>query len=262
MPPAHAPAYRAATNLALRRSGVFAAMSGLRMRRLDQFLANLGYCSRREARAWVDAGRVQVLGKPADDVARKANPPDVLVDGAPLDRPDGLLLLLHKPLGLVCSHDEREGPNVYSLLPERWRRRNPVVTSVGRLDKDTSGLLLLTDQSPLVHRLTSPRHKVPKIYRATVDADLAPDLVPRFASGTLLLPGEKEPCAPAELRLLAPREAEVTLTEGRYHQVRRMFSACGASVVTLHRRQFGSLELGDLPAGKWLELPLDYFDRP
>jgi 16S rRNA pseudouridine516 synthase len=230
------------------------------MRRLDQLLANLGYCSRREARAWIEAGRVTANGEIANDVAQKIVEAGVRVDGEPLDHPDGLLLLLHKPVGLVCSHDEREGPSVYSLLPERWRRRNPQVTSIGRLDKDTSGLLLLTDQSPLVHRLTSPKHKVPKLYRVTVDRDLEPDLVPLFASGTLLLAEEKEPCAPAELRIVAPREAELTLTEGRYHQVRRMFSARGFNVIALHRAKFGELELGDLPAGKWRELPLGYFD--
>jgi 16S rRNA pseudouridine516 synthase len=231
------------------------------MRRLDQLLSNLGYCSRREARAWLEAGRVSIAGAAADDPGRRVDAAAVRVDGAPLDHPAGLLLLLHKPTGLVCSHDEREGPNVYSLLPERWRRRNPPVTSIGRLDKDTSGLLLLTDQSPLVHRLTSPKHKVPKVYRATVDRDLGAELIPLFASGTLLLAGEKEPCAPATLRLLGARAAELTLTEGRYHQVRRMFSACGAEVLTLHRARFGALELGDLKPGEWRELPLDFFDR-
>ncbi len=229
------------------------------MRRLDQLLANLGYCSRSEARAWIADGRVTVDGEPAEDFGQKARPAQVRIDGEPPDHPEGLLLLLHKPLGLVCSHEAREGPNVYSLLPERWRRRNPTVTSIGRLDKDTSGLLLLTDQSPLVHRLTSPKHKVPKRYRATVDRDLPADLVPLFASGTLLLDGEKDPCAPAELRLVGPREAELTLTEGRYHQVRRMFAAAGATVLTLHRERFGSLALGDLTAGQWRELPLDFF---
>ena len=229
------------------------------MRRLDQLLANLGYCSRREARSWIDDGRVTLRGQPADDVAQKVAAPDVRVDGELLDHPDGLLLLLHKPLGLVCSHDNREGPNVYSLLPERWRQRNPTVTSIGRLDKDTSGLLLLTDQSPLVHRLTSPKHKVPKTYHATVDRDLPPDLAVLFGSGTLMLEGEKSPCAPAELRILAPREAEVVLTEGRYHQVRRMFAAAGCTVLTLHRERFGALDLGDLSPGQWRELPLDFF---
>ncbi len=231
------------------------------MRRLDQLLSSLGYCSRREARSWVADGRVTVAGQVADDVGAKVPPAAVRVDGEPLDHPDGLLLLLHKPTGLVCSHDGREGPDIYSLLPERWRRRNPVVTSIGRLDKDTSGLLLLTDLSPLVHRLTSPKHKVPKIYRATLDRDLAPGTAGLFAGGTLQLEGEDRPCAPAALRALGAREAELTLTEGRYHQVRRMFAATGATVLALHRTHFGPLELGDLPTGQWRELPPDYFGK-
>ncbi len=229
------------------------------MRRLDQLLANLGYCSRREARAWIQHGHVSVRGAMIDDFGAKVADADVLVDGEPLDHPDGLLLLLNKPTGLVCSHDEREGPSVYGLLPERWRQRNPQVTSIGRLDKDTSGLLLLTDQTELVHRLTSPKHKVPKIYRATLSRDLSPDLIQVFASGTLLLKDEKAPCAPAELRIVGPCEAEVTLTEGRYHQVRRMFASQGNEVLTLHRTTFGHLQLDALPAGQWRELPLDSF---
>jgi len=231
------------------------------MRRLDQLLANLGYCSRREARDWIKSGRVTVAGKVEKDFGAKAQPGQVQVDGEPLDHPDGLLLLVHKPIGLVCSHDEREGPNVYTLLPPRWRQRNPVVTSIGRLDKDTSGLILLTDQSALVHRLTSPKQKVPKVYRATLNADLPAGLAELFAAGTLVLKGEKDACAPATLHVTGPREADLTLTEGRYHQVRRMFASQGGEVLTLHRSHFGHLELGDLPAGQWRELPLTEFDR-
>ena len=229
------------------------------MRRLDQLLANLGYCSRREAREWIRSGRVTIAGKVEKDFGAKANPADVRLDGEPLDHPDGLLLLVHKPLGLVCSHDEREGPNVYSVLPPRWRERNPQVTSIGRLDKDTSGLILLTDQSELVHRLTSPKHKVPKVYRATLATDLPAGLAELFAAGTLVLTGEKEACAPATLHVLGPREAELTLTEGKYHQVRRMFASQGCEVLTLHRSHFGPLDLGSLSAGQWRELPLDTF---
>ncbi|MEO6567807.1 MAG: pseudouridine synthase [Opitutaceae bacterium] len=229
------------------------------MFRLDQLLSALGYCSRKEARDWVRSGTVSVRGVEANDVGMRVNPGDVQIDGASLDHPNGLLLLLHKPTGLVCSHNEYEGPTVYSLLPERWRRRNPAITSVGRLDKETSGLLLLTDQSPLVHRLTSPKHKVPKIYRAVVDRDLTPGLIAVFASGTLQLDAEEKPCAPAELKIISPREAELTLIEGKYHQVRRMFAAVGLTVLTLQRVQFGGLLLGNLPAGEWRELPLDTF---
>jgi 16S rRNA pseudouridine516 synthase len=229
------------------------------MPRLDQMLASLGYCSRREARGWIERGRVTVRGEVAEDHGAKAAAAEVRVDGAPLDHPDGLLLLLHKPIGLVCSHDSREGPSVYDLLPARWRARHPQITSVGRLDKDTSGLLLLTDQTALVHRLTSPKHKVPKLYRATLDRDLPPGLTELFASGTLSLGGEKEPCLPATLRVLDARTAELTLIEGRHHQVRRMFASQGCEVVTLHRARFGELTLGDLPAGRWRELSLDFF---
>jgi len=232
------------------------------VRRLDQLLANLGYCSRREARAWIQAGRVTVRGVVTDDFGTKADPGDVRIDGEPPDHPDGLLLLLHKPVGIVCSHDAREGPNVYGVLPARWRERNPPVTSIGRLDKDTSGLLLLTDQSELVHRLTSPKHKVPKVYHATLGSDLPAGLATLFAGGTLQLRDEKAPCAPAELKAISPREAELTLIEGRYHQVRRMFASQGCEVLTLHRVRFGHLELDGLPAGQWRELSLDTFGPP
>lgn len=230
------------------------------MRRLDQWLANLGYCSRREARTWIEAGRVIANGKTADDPGIKVAANAVRVDGEPLDHPDGILLMLHKPLGLVCSHEEREGANVYGLLPERWLNRNPQITSIGRLDKETSGLLLLTDQSALVHQLTSPKHKVPKVYRARVDHALTESLISTFAGGTLVLPGEKEACAPAELRIIDPVTAELVLTEGRYHQVRRMFASLGYEVITLHRPRFGKLDLGELKPGQWRELPLNACD--
>lgn len=229
------------------------------MRRLDQLLSNLGYCSRSVAREFLKKNAVTVKGVPVRDPSGKVLAADVLINGEPLDHPDGLLLVLNKPLGLVCSHDEREGPRVYDLLPERWRARNPQITSIGRLDKDTSGLILLTDQTELVHKYTSPKHKVPKLYRATTDTDLSPALIPLFAAGTILLDGEKAPCAPADLRLFPnePRVAELVLTEGKYHQVRRMFAATGATVLTLNRVQFGQLTLGNLAPGEFREVRED-----
>ncbi len=233
------------------------------MPRLDQLLASLGYGSRREVRALVAAGHVTVRGAPARDAGQKILPAEVRVDGGPLDHPAGLLLMLHKPAGLVCSHDAREGAAVYDLLPPRWRARHPPVTSIGRLDKETSGLLLLTDRSALVHRLTSPRHKVPKVYVAglagAVPAPRAAEIAAAFASGALVLDGESESCAPAGLHWRDARTAELTLTEGRYHQVRRMFAGQGCEVVTLHRERFGPLELGSLAPGAWRELPVDFF---
>lgn len=194
-------------------------------------------------------------GEPADDAGQRVAADEVTVDGEPLDHPEGLLLLYHKPAGLVCSHEAREGPSVYDALPERWRRRNPPVTSIGRLDKETTGLLLLTDLPDLVHRLTSPKHKVPKVYRARLDRAVPDEAAERFGAGTLVLPGEESPCAPAALEVLGPCEARLTLTEGRYHQVRRMFAALGATVVALHRESFGPLTLEGVVSGAWRVLP-------
>jgi 16S rRNA pseudouridine516 synthase len=223
-------------------------------------MASLGYGSRREVREWIEAGRVTVRGVAVLDPGTRVEPADVRIDGEPPDHPGELLLMLNKPAGRVCSHNPAEGPSVYDLLPARWRARNPPVTSVGRLDKETTGLLLLTDCSPLVHRLTSPRHKVPKVYRARLTGALPPGIEDVFSSGTLVLADEEVPCSPAPLRRLGDRDAEVTLTEGRYRQVRRMFASQGCEVAELHRSRFGILELGDLPEGKWIELPLNCLD--
>lgn len=223
-------------------------------RRLDQILSNFGYCSRSHARGWLKTGRVLVDGQRVKDPSIKVEPTQVTVDGAAIDHPEGIWIVLHKPVGYVCSHDTREGPSIYDLLPAAWRERDPQPTSVGRLDKDTSGLLLVTDDGPLVHRLTSPKHHVEKTYVATVDRDLDPGLAVAFASGELTLEGEQKPCLPARFRLLEARRAELVLTEGRYHQVRRMFASQGWTVTTLHRPHFGPLSLQELASGTWRDL--------
>lgn len=228
----------------------------MQARRLDQILANCGYCSRSEAKVWVRRGRVTVAGQVVTAAEKKYPADQVCVDGEPVEQPDGLLVLLHKPAGYVCSHDADEGATIYDLLPPRWPKRNPPVTSVGRLDKDTTGVLLLTDQGDLVQRWTSPKHKVPKVYDVTVDRDLGPELGPLFAAGTLRLEDEEKPCLPARLEIISAREARLELTEGRYHQVKRMFATQGFAVTRLHRSRFGAIELGDLAVGQWRALPL------
>jgi len=243
-----------------------AAASTGGVKRIDQWLANLGYCSRREAREWALDGRVTVGGQAVDDPSRRVAAEDMLVDGERLDHPEGMLLVMNKPLDVVCSHDQREGQRVYDLLPARWTQRNPVITSIGRLDRDTTGLLLLTDQSALVHLLTSPKHKVAKVYRAVLDRAVAEErraeIQAVFASGRLMLAEENKACLPAEVRWTGGAdgcEAEVTLTEGRYHQVRRMFGSQGVTVVELKRVRFGSLELPEgLAGGEFTELAVDY----
>ena len=225
------------------------------LRRLDQLLASSGLGSRSEVKELIQRRRVTVAGVIERNPATKADPAEVLVDGAPLEFPDGLFVLFNKPAGCVCSHDTREGQRIYDLLPPRWLARNPAVTSVGRLDRDTTGLLLLTDDTALVHRLTSPKHHVDKVYEATLDRAPEPSLIEAFASGTLLLADEDKPCAPARLVLRGGAEVELTLTEGRFHQVKRMFAHFGYEVVRLHRSRFGEYTLGELRPGEWREAP-------
>ena len=221
--------------------------------KLVKLLANLGYGSRKEVARMFREGRItdaagEVLY--ADDPVAHAQ---VHVDGAPLDPPAGMVLLLHKPVGYTCSTRD-PGRVVYDLLPPRFRLRSPSLSTVGRLDRDTSGALLLTDDGALLHRIVSPKLKVPKTYEATLASDLRGDEAATFASGTLLLDSEDTPLAPATLEGLGPRHARLVLTEGRYHQVRRMFAAVGNHVEALHRSRIGGLGLGDLAPGQWRAL--------
>lgn len=224
--------------------------------KLVKHLANLGYGSRKEVAQMFRAGRItdargEVLY--ADDQPAHA---DIRVDEAPLDPPPGLLLMLHKPVGYTCSRKD-QGRLVYDLLPPRFRLRDPLLSSVGRLDRDTSGLLLMTDDGQLLHRITSPKSELAKVYVATLAQDLGSEVAALFASGTLLLESEQTPLLPAELEALAPRRARLTLHEGRYHQVRRMFAAVGNHVEALHRERIGGLDLGDLAPGQWRVLGED-----
>jgi 16S rRNA pseudouridine516 synthase len=152
---------------------------------------------------------------------------------------------------VTCSHKEA-GPLVYELLPARWRMREPAISTVGRLDKETSGLLLLTDDGALLHRIISPKRHVAKRYLATLARPLQGHEAERFASGELMLEGEDKPLLPARLEPLSGRQAWLTITEGRYHQVRRMFAAVGNHVEALHRDRIGGLDLpADLAPGGW-----------
>jgi 16S rRNA pseudouridine516 synthase len=218
--------------------------------KLVRYLANLGYGSRREIAAMIAAGRVTSGGGGVLREGEQFSHEELRVDGEALDPPPGVVLMLHKPVGYVCSTTDAN-PVVYDLLPARFRRRSPIVAPVGRLDRDTSGLLLLTDDGSLNHRVTSPRTHLPKQYEARLSSDLRGDEGEIFSAGTLMLKGEKTPLAPAELEVTGPCQVRITITEGRYHQVRRMFAALGNHVEALHRSSIGALELGDLQPGEW-----------
>lgn len=224
--------------------------------RLDKLLGSMGYGSRRDIAALARLGAITLDGRDLTDAAaRIAVTPDLpdrmTVDGEAVDPPPGVVILLNKPLGVTCSHKEA-GPLVYDLLPTRWRARDPAISTVGRLDKETSGLLLMTDDGDLLHRIISPKRHVAKVYRATLARPLNGTEGALFASGQLMLEGDDKPLKPAELEVLSPKEARLTVTEGRYHMVRRMFAAAGNHVDALHRERLGGLHIPDDQApGQW-----------
>lgn len=224
--------------------------------RVDRLLGSMGYGSRTEMARLGKAGGIVLDGVDLTDVSKRiAVTPDLParmeIDGEPLDPVPGLVMMLHKPLGMTCSRKE-DGALVYDVLPPRWRRRDPAISTIGRLDKATTGLLLLTDDGDLLHRVISPKRHVAKVYRATLARPLDGTEGDVFAAGGLVLEGEDKPLSPAVLEVLSPTEARLTVTEGRYHMVRRMFAAVGNHVEGLHRERVGRLVLpDDLAPGDW-----------
>ncbi len=228
--------------------------------KLLRTIANLGYGSRKDVTAMFRQGRVtdaqgEVLY--VDDERAHA---DVRIDGGPLDPPPGLLLMLHKPVGYTCSTKDR-GRLVYDLLPPRFARRAPALSPVGRLDRETSGLLLMTDDGVLLHRIIAPKSKLPKVYEATLAQPLRGDEAAIFAGGMLMLEAEQTPLLPAQMEALSPTRVRLTLHEGRYHKVRRIFGAVGNHVEALHRSRIGGLALDGLGEGEWRVLGSEDRDR-
>lgn len=220
------------------------------MERLDKLLAATGRWSRKEAKALIKAGRVQVAGERPAGPEDKVEPGTlVTVDGRPISTETYVYVMLNKPAGVISSTEDPREETVLSLLPNQLRRLG--LFPVGRLDKDTEGLLLLTNDGPLAHQLLAPNRHVDKVYYTEVDGQL--DEVDReaFREGLTLADGTV--CRPAALEILAdPSQALVTLREGKYHQVKRMLAARGKPVVYLKRLSMGPLTLDpSLPAGRW-----------
>lgn len=220
------------------------------MERLDKIISATGKKSRREVREMVRQGRVLVDGKPAPAADMKVDPQTavILLDGEPLGYEKFTYVMLHKPAGVLTATEDRRQETVLDLLPPELRRR--ALSPVGRLDKDTEGLLLLTNDGQLAHRLLSPKSHVDKVYYARVDAALEPGDIAAFAAGMTL--GDGLECLPAGLEILSPTEALVTLREGKFHQVKRMLAARGKPVLYLKRLSMGRLRLDPaLAPGAW-----------
>lgn len=218
-------------------------------KRVDAHLSSLGYCSRSEAKKFLKLFRVCVNGERVYDTSKKVYHNDITINEAVLD-PESLIILMNKPSGMICSHDDK-GTLIYSILPERWQRRNPKISTIGRLDGDTTGAILLTDDGALNHRLTSPKSDVSKLYKVTIANPIRGDEGEIFASGVLLLNGESKPLLPAKMEIISETIVHLEISEGRYHQVKRMFAAVGNKVVALHRVRFGEYNIEDIEPGEY-----------
>jgi 16S rRNA pseudouridine516 synthase len=223
--------------------------------RIDKLLSNLGYGSRKEIAKAVKNGYFTVDGEEVTD-ASKALPIDLiragkaLFDGEAVDPPAPLTIMMNKPAGYTCSHNDA-GPIVYDLLPYRWMARKPAFSSIGRLDKDSTGQLLFTDDGDLLHRIIHPKSHAPKHYRVTLRDPLRGNEADLFAAGDFMMDGDDKPLKPAFWTPDSENSGTMILHEGRYHQIRRMFETLGNLVVTLHRFQTGGLALDDLPEGQY-----------
>ncbi len=222
------------------------------MERVDKLLANTGRWSRREAAELIRAGRVTADGTVVTGREEKF-PAGVLlwVDGEPISTEKYTYLMLHKPAGLVSATEDPREETVLSLLPEHLRRIG--LFPVGRLDKDTVGLLLLTNDGALAHALLAPRRHVDKVYLVKVEGKFSPEDERAFREGITLADGYQ--CLPAGLRELGEGQALVTLREGKYHQIKRMCASRGKPVTYLKRLRFGPLTLDEaLEPGQWRPL--------
>lgn len=227
-----------------------------RLERLDKILSSTGRWSRREVKDLVRSGRVTVNGIPAQSRSDKADrdSADIRVDGEPVSAARYTYLMLHKPAGLVSATEDPREPTVLSLLPEHLRKIG--LFPAGRLDKDTVGLLLLTNDGALAHDLLAPKKHVDKTYLVRVEGVLDEADIAAFREGLTLADGYQ--CLPAALELLGQNEALVTLHEGKYHQIKRMCAARGKPVVFLKRLTFGPLTLdGSMGSGQWRALTGD-----
>jgi pseudouridine synthase len=218
--------------------------------RLNAYLARAGVASRRKADELIKAGRVTVNGEPGQLNTFVGADDRVEVDGEPVAKQRLAYVLLHKPAGVVTTaRDPQRRRTVVELVP-----REPRVVPVGRLDADTTGALLLTNDGPLAHRLMHPRYEVDKVYVAEVEGEPSDAALAELRAGVQLDDGRT---APATVRRLGPSRIELTLHEGRKHQVKRMLAAVGHPVVRLHRPVYAGLTVKGLDFGEWRELGLD-----
>lgn len=223
------------------------------MQRLDKIISSQLKLSRSDARKNIRWGKVTVNGKAVRDPSAVFEPEEIEIQfkGQAVDYKEHLYIIMNKPKGIISASNDKTRKTVVDLVPESLKRAN--LFPVGRLDRDTTGLLIVTDDGDFAHKAISPKSKIPKTYVAELDGDITEFMVQGFSDGVVLADGTK--CAPASLKKLGSCKAEVVITEGKYHQIKRMFGVFGLGVNNLHRASFGNLELPDnLAQGECREL--------
>lgn len=222
------------------------------MERIDKIIASQGKYSRKEVKALIAKGRIAVDGRVVSSSSEKADPltTQISIDGKSLAFKRNLYLMLHKPKGYVSATEDRDHPTVLELVPQEYRGRN--LFPAGRLDRDTTGLMIITDDGVLAHNILAPKKHVPKLYHVELDIPVTEEMRLGFSEGVMLNDGVSKA---ADLIKTGKKTAEVTLWEGRYHQIKRMFGCFGAEVVELKRLGMGRLSLPeDLAEGECREM--------
>ena len=222
------------------------------MERIDKIIASQGQHSRKEVKTLIAKGRVAAGGRVVSSSSEKVDPltTQITIDGRPLEFKRNLYLILNKPKGYVSATEDRDHPTVLELVPQEYRGRD--LFPAGRLDRDTTGLMIITDDGVLAHNLLAPKKHVPKLYHVKLDIPVTEEMRAGFLEGVMLNDGV---CKAADLLKTGEKTADVTLREGRYHQIKRMFGCFGAEVVELKRLGMGKLMLPeDLEEGECREL--------
>ena len=220
--------------------------------RLDKLISNQLLISRSVVRTGIYRGKATVNGEPVRDPAAQIDTAaEIIFDGQAVSFKEYLYILLYKPKGVICATEDKSQKTVLDLLPDNIRRRQ--MAPVGRLDKDTTGLLLITDDGVFAHECISHKKKISKTYIACLDGDIKEDMITSFKEGVVLADGTV--CRSAELQRIEENKARIIITEGKYHQIKRMFGTVGLGVNSLHREAIGNLTIpADMREGDWIEM--------
>lgn len=227
-------------------------MNNSKSERIDKIISSQGKYSRKEVKKLISSHKVLLNGEivKSSDVKVNVENDEIVIEGIKLNVKRKIYLILNKPQGYVSATTDKRDKTVLELVPEEFNKRN--LFPAGRLDKNTTGLMIITDDGELAHNILSPKKHVKKSYKVTLDIDATEDMIEKFNNGIELNDGI---CKPAEMKIIGSNVAIVTLREGRYHQIKRMFGCCGAKVIELHRISIGNLSLpNDLKEGECREL--------